>query len=58
MEDPEVKVLVTEVRELSIDEIAAQTRSQKAAVKSKLRGRHRELPPFGERKEGKIWRKK
>ena len=43
LEDPEVKVLVAEVSELSMDEIAAQTRSQKAAVKSKLRGRRREL---------------
>ena len=42
MEDPEVKLLV-EIRKLRVDENAAQTRSQKAAVRIELRGRHREL---------------
>jgi len=37
LKDPGVKVLVAEVRKLNMDENAAQTRSQKAAVKSKLR---------------------
>ena len=40
MEDPEVKLLV---RKLGIAENAAQTRSQKAAVRLELRGRRREV---------------
>ena len=43
MEDPKAKVLVAEVRKLSMDENAAQMRRQKATVESKLRGRRREL---------------
>ena len=41
MEDPEVKLLVEEIKKLWIDENAARTRSQKAAVRIGLRGRHR-----------------
>ena len=52
LEDPEVKVLVAEVRKLSMDENAAQTRSQKAAVKSKLGGRRRELTTILRKKGG------
>ena len=43
MEDPEVKMLVEEIRKLGIDENAARTRSQKAAVRIELRVRCREL---------------
>ena len=57
MEDLEAKVLVAEVRKLSMDKNAAQTRSQKAAVKSKLRGRRRELTTILRKKGGQDWRK-
>ena len=57
MEDLEVKVLVAEVRKLSMDKNAEQTRSQKAAVKSKLRGRRRELTTILRKKGGQDWRK-
>ena len=56
MEVPEVKVLVAEVRKLSMDENAALMRIQKAAVKFKLRGRRRKFTTIL-KKEGKIWRK-
>ena len=51
LEDLEIKVLVAEVRELCVDKNAAQTRSQKPAVKSKLRRRRSELTTIL-RKEG------
>ena len=58
MEDPEVKVLVAEIRELSMDENAVQTRSQKAAVTSKLRGRRRELTTILRKKGGQDMEKR
>ena len=50
MEDPEVKLLVEEIRKLGIDENDARTRSQKAAVRIELRGRRRELSAVLKRK--------
>ena len=39
MEDPKLKLLVEEIGKLEIEEDAAQTSSQKAAVRIQLRGR-------------------
>ena len=50
MEDSKVKLLVEEIRKLGIDENAAQTRSQKAAVRIELRGRCRKLSAVLKRK--------
>ena len=57
LEDPEIKVLVAEVRELSMGENEAQTRSQKAAVKSKLGGRCRVLTTILRKKGGQDMEK-
>lgn len=43
MEDPEVIMLVEEVQKLGKDEIAVQTRRQKAVKRTKLRQKRREL---------------
>ena len=58
LEYPEVRVLVAEVKELSMDENAAQTRSQKAAVKPKLSGRCRELTTILRKKSGQDLEKR
>ena len=58
MEDPEVKLLVEEIRKLGIDENAARTRSQKAAVRIELRGRRRELSAVLKRKGRKDLEKR
>ena len=43
MEDPEVIMLVEEVQKLGKDEIAVQTRRQKAVKRTKLHQKRREL---------------
>ena len=58
MEDPEVKMLVEEIRKLGIDENAARTRSQKAAVRIELRERRRELSTVLKRKGRKDLEKR
>ena len=50
MEDPEVKLMVEEVRKLGMEENAARTRSQKAEKRAKLRRKRRELTTMLRRK--------
>ena len=50
MEDPEVKLMVEEVRKLGMEENAARTRSQKAEMRAKLRRKGRELTTMLRRK--------